>query len=64
MNGEIKKNGNLYCFEEIERLKYNLVIKVGFIGLLISGVIEKGYDDVIMIVVCIFKEDMKVLILD
>lgn len=60
----MKKNGNLYCFEEIERLKYNLVIKVGFIGLLISGVIEKGYDDVIMIVVCIFKEDMKVLILD
>lgn len=60
----MKKNGNLYCFEEIERLNYNLVIKVGFVGLLINGVIEKGYDDVIMIVVCIFKEDMKVLILD
>lgn len=60
----MKKNGNLYCFEEIEGLKYNLVIKVGFVGLLINGVIEKGYDDVIMIVVCIFKENMKVLILD
>lgn len=60
----MKKNGNWYNFEEIEGLKYNLVIKVGFVGLLINGVIEKGYDDVIIIVVCIFKEDMKVLILD